>query len=73
MKEITKKTGNNKLKKCKVDQSELEDLREHIDLISHKIDKVYRRAKDRNRKEIAKAKTLFKKKKISISDNDKMI
>lgn len=51
-----------KCKRNKLSEAELEELREHIDLISFNISKVYRHAKDRSRKEINRAKTSFRKK-----------
>lgn len=51
-----------KAKRNKLTDHELDELREHIDLISYNIGKVYRHAKDRSRKEYNKAKNSFKKK-----------
>jgi hypothetical protein len=44
-----------KLKMQKISEYELEELREHIDHISFNIEKVYRHAKDRSRKEFNQA------------------
>lgn len=43
-------------------EHELDELREHVDLISFNIGKVYRHAKDRSRKEYNKAKMSLGKK-----------
>jgi hypothetical protein len=45
-----------KVRRNKLSQHELEELREHIDQISFNISKVYRHAKDRSRKEYNHAK-----------------
>lgn len=47
---------NTKVKRNKLNEHELEDLREHIDMISFNIGKVYRHAKDRSKKEFNHAK-----------------
>jgi hypothetical protein len=44
-----------KIKRSQISEHDLEELREHIDLISFNIGKVYRHAKDRSRKEYNKA------------------
>lgn len=54
-----------KCKRNKLSEAELEELREHIDLISFNISKVYRHAKDRSRKEFNRAKLSFRKKSLS--------
>ncbi len=51
-----------KSKRKKLCNHELDELREHIDLISFNILKVYHHAKDRSKKEFNKSKTTFKKK-----------
>lgn len=50
-----------KAKRNKLSDNDLEELREHIDLISFNIGKVYRHAKDRSRKEYNKAKHTFRR------------
>ncbi|MFA6236015.1 MAG: hypothetical protein WC635_01705 [Bacteriovorax sp.] len=51
-----------KAKRNRLSDHELEELREHIDLISFNIGKVYQHAKDRSRKELKKVKHNFRKK-----------
>lgn len=51
-----------KAKRIRLSDHELEELREHIDLISFNISKVYRHAKDRSRKEFKKVKHTYRKK-----------
>ena len=51
-----------KAKRIKLSDHDLEELREHIDLISFNIGKVYRHAKDRSRKEYNKSKQTFRRK-----------
>lgn len=51
-----------KAKRNKLQEHELEELREHIDLISFNIGKVYQHAKDRSRKEYNKSKHTMRKK-----------
>ena len=51
-------------------EHELEELHVHVDLISFNIEKVYRHAKDRSRKEYNKAKMSLSKK-ISSNKNIK--
>lgn len=51
-----------KTKRNKISSHELDELREHIDLISFNILKVYHHAKDRSKKELNKSKNTFKKK-----------
>jgi hypothetical protein len=45
-----------KLHRNKLSEIELDELREHVDLVSFNIEKVYRQAKDRTRKEYNQAK-----------------
>lgn len=49
-------------KRSQLCEDELEELREHIDLISFKIGKVYRHAKDRSRKGYNEAKHALRRK-----------
>lgn len=51
-----------KAKRNRLSDHELEELREHIDLISFNIGKVYRHAKDRSRKGLKKVRHNFRKK-----------
>ena len=51
-----------KAKRKKLNELELEDLRDHVDRISFNIDKVYRHAKDQSRKEYNQAKLTFRRK-----------
>lgn len=51
-----------KAKRNKLHEHELLDLREHIELISFNITKVYHHAKDRSRKEYNKSKISMRKK-----------
>lgn len=51
-----------KLKRKKSHWHELEDLREHIDLISFNLKKVYCHAKDRSRKEDREARLVPRRK-----------
>lgn len=50
-----------KIKRNKLSDHELDQLREHVELVSFNIGKVYRHAKDRSRKEYNKAKFNFRK------------
>jgi hypothetical protein len=61
-----------KEKRSKANDHELEELREHIDLISFNIGKVYRHAKDRSRKEYNKAKNTFKRRPLNEYRNEKI-
>lgn len=49
------------IKRHKLSEHELDELREHVELISFNIEKVYRHAKDRSRKEYNKTKFNFRK------------
>ncbi|MDD4973802.1 MAG: hypothetical protein PHY93_05595 [Bacteriovorax sp.] len=51
-----------KVKRSQLSEHDLEELREHIDLISFNIGKVYRHAKDRSRKEYNKARHTLRRK-----------
>lgn|GEM_PF-707125 len=59
-------------KRNKLSDHELEDLREHIDLISFNIGKVYRHAKDRSRKEYNKTKHTLRRKLHHSYKNEKI-
>lgn len=61
-----------KYKRNKLCEHELEELREHIDLVSFNIAKVYRHAKDRTRKELNKSKNSFRKKLHHSYKNEKI-
>jgi hypothetical protein len=61
-----------KVKRSRSSEHELEELREHIDLISFNIGKVYRHAKDRSRKEYNKARHTFRRKLHHSYKNEKI-
>ncbi|MDO9182913.1 MAG: hypothetical protein Q7U04_10925 [Bacteriovorax sp.] len=61
-----------KAKRKKLNEHELDELREHIDHISFNISKVYRHAKDRSRKEFNHAKNSFRRKFQHSYKNDKI-
>lgn len=57
-----KSEHTSKEKRNKLNEHELEELREHIDLISFNIGKVYRHARDRSRKEYNQVKQSLRRK-----------
>jgi len=61
-----------KLKRKKIIELELEDLRDHVERISFNIDKVYRHAKDQSRKEYNHAKQSFRRKLQNSYKKEKM-
>lgn len=61
-----------KAKRSRSSEHELEELREHIDLISFNIGKVYRHAKDRSRKEYNKARHTLRRKLHHSYKNEKI-
>ncbi len=73
--EDTSLEQNTKRKKIKMHEHELEELREHVDLIAlnigHNIGKVYQHAKDRTRKELFKSKNTMRKKFHHSYNNEK--
>ena len=59
------------VKRSKLSEVELEELREHVDLISFNIGKVYRHVKDQSRKEYNQARHSFSKKRHHSYKNEK--
>lgn len=68
-KKVSESAGNNK--KNRLHEHELEELREHIDLISFNIGKVYQHAKYRSRKEYNRSKNSMRRKSNHLYKNDK--
>ena len=61
-----------KAKRKKLNELELEDLRDHVDRISFNIDKVYRHAKVQSRKEYNQDKQTFRRKLQNSYKKEKM-
>ncbi len=59
---VTDEALKHKKSKFNIHQRELDELKEHVDLISFNISKVYRQARDRSRKEYNKIKYTTKNK-----------
>lgn len=69
--DIQRSEQRTKVKRGQFNEHDLEELREHIDLVSYNIGKVYRHAKERTRKECNQAKHTLRRKLRHSYKNDK--